>query len=151
MYTSTYFNAILRNFFHFLKAITTSQLCFILQSCKIKYKKKCRPNYEYGEECHNFPYNVSPAFQQPIRLFSVNQLRQSARSPTVTWPNKNDVNKLLCLFLQDCIIRQKCRTKYEKTCEKIPQEKCRDVKQCVKKPVERCWNRYMDKCKDVRW
>ena len=31
----------------------------ILQSCKVKYKKKCKPDYQFGEICDNFPYDVS--------------------------------------------------------------------------------------------
>ena len=34
-------------------------LNYHLQACKIKYKKKCKPDYQFGEVCDNFPYDVS--------------------------------------------------------------------------------------------
>ena len=39
--------------------VNEKNLNYHLQACKIKYKKKCKPDYQFGEVCDNFPYDVS--------------------------------------------------------------------------------------------
>ena len=52
-------------------------LNYHLQACKIKYKKKCKPDYQFGEVCDNFPYDVS------IGDVSKNKFDQSEYVPSI--------------------------------------------------------------------
>ena len=122
--------------------------------CKTTYEKKCKPAYNYGQTCEDIP-KQSCSYEKKCTTSYVDTCKDVPKQECKTVYDKKceNVPKQECktTYDQRCekYPKELCTTSYKESCKDIPHQNCKNVKNCVKIPEQKCWKTSEVKCTKV--